>query len=94
MRNLHRLTYITVCVGCLLMSAAIASAQEAFMWKTDTEGGWLGVSIQDLTTGLKEAMDYDRDVGVLVNEVEDESPAEEAGIQEGDIIIAYDGKTI
>lgn len=97
MRNVHRLAYVTVftvCIGGLLMCSAVASSQEAFLWKTDDEGGWLGVSIQDLTTALKEAMDYDRDVGVLVNDVEDGSPAKEAGIQEGDVIIRYDGKPI
>jgi serine protease Do len=97
MKNMHRLAYVTVLtvgVGCLLMCSVFASAQEAFLWKTDDEGGWLGVSIQDLTIALKEAMNYDRDVGVLVNDVEDDSPAEKAGIQEGDIIIQYDGKAI
>ena len=97
MKDTHRFTKVTVFavfLGCLFLTSPIVSAQEALLLKTDDEGGWLGVSIQDLSTALKEAMDYDRDIGVLVNEVEDDSPAEEAGILEGDIIIQYDGKTI
>ena len=97
MRMVHRFAYVTafaVCVGYLLSTPGIASTQETFMWKTDDDGGWLGVSIQDLTTALKEALDYDRDVGVLVNDVEDDSPADGAGIREGDIIIEYDGRDI
>ena len=76
-------TGLTVC--CFLAFSVVAVAQE---------GGWLGISIQDLTAGLKEAMDYESDVGVVVNDVEENSPAEKAGIKEGDIIIEYDGKTI
>ena len=94
MMFIHRLTYVAVLTCCLLLSSLAVFAQETFMGKTDDEGGWLGVSIQDLTTALKEAMDYERDVGVLVNDVEEDSPAEEAGIQEGDVIIEYDGKAI
>ena len=81
-------------VVCLLTFCTVAVAQESFLWKTDDEGGWLGVSIQDMTTGLKEALDYDREAGVLVNDVEENSPAEEAGIKEGDIIIEFDGKAV
>jgi C-terminal processing protease CtpA/Prc len=54
----------------------------------------LGISIQNLTNALKEALNYDRDVGVLVNDVEEDSPAQRAGIQEGDIIIEYNGEKI
>lgn len=79
---------------CLVNLPVAVANQDLFQWTSTGDGGWLGVSIQDLTTALKEAMDYDRDVGVLVNDVEDDSPAEQAGLKEGDIIITYDGKSI
>lgn len=56
---------------------------------------YLGVMLQPLTIDLKEAMDIDRDLrGVLISEVVDDSPADEQGLEDGDIIIEIDGKEI
>ncbi len=56
---------------------------------------YLGVVLQPLTIDLKEAMDIDRDMqGVLISDVVDESPAEEYGLKNGDILIEIDGKEI
>jgi membrane-associated protease RseP (regulator of RpoE activity) len=56
---------------------------------------YLGVVLQPLTIDLKEAMDVDRDMrGVLISDVVDESPADEYGLDDGDIIIEIDGEEI
>ena len=52
--------------------------------------GWLGVLIQDVTRELAESFDMDKPNGALVAKVLDGSPAEQAGIEVGDIIIRYD----
>ncbi|MFQ6092902.1 MAG: PDZ domain-containing protein [bacterium] len=92
MKSKYRLTFGVVLT---LLAFSMPVAGQLKDWgEPDDEGGWLGVSIQNLTTALKEAMDYDRDAGVLVNDVEEESPAQEAGIREGDVIIEYDGRPI
>jgi C-terminal processing protease CtpA/Prc len=50
---------------------------------------WLGVVLQPLSEELKEAMDIDEDVeGVLVSDVIDDSPADEFGLEDGDVIVA------
>ncbi|MGB3897440.1 MAG: DegQ family serine endoprotease [Mesorhizobium sp.] len=56
--------------------------------------GRIGVSIQDLTPDLAEALGIDASFGAVVASVEDGSPAAEAGIQAGDIIVAVDGREI
>ncbi len=56
--------------------------------------GRIGVSIQDLTPDLAEALGIDVSFGAVVAGVEDGSPAAEAGIQAGDIIVAVDGREI
>ena len=48
--------------------------------------GWLGVYIQDLDSDLKESLKTDD--GALVSRVVEDSPAEKAGIQEGDVIVS------
>ena len=56
--------------------------------------GWLGVLIQDVTRELAESFGMERPSGALVAKVLDDSPAAEAGIQEGDVIVEFNGKTI
>ncbi|MFW6093008.1 MAG: DegQ family serine endoprotease [Pseudomonadota bacterium] len=56
--------------------------------------GFLGVAIQDLTPELAESFDIDRNEGILVAEVSQDSPAAEAGIQGGDVIVAYEGREV
>ncbi len=56
--------------------------------------GWLGVIIQGLTPELAESFDLENQDGALVSKVMPGSPAEDAGIQHGDVIIDFDGKPV
>ncbi|MBL8540346.1 MAG: DegQ family serine endoprotease [Betaproteobacteria bacterium] len=56
--------------------------------------GWLGVQIQDVTPELAGSFNLDAPAGALVAEVEDGSPAANAGIRSGDVITAFGGKAI
>jgi C-terminal processing protease CtpA/Prc len=58
------------------------------------EQGWLGVSITDVTDEVRKKADLPEGAqGVLVLEVYDGSPAEKAGVKDGDVIIEAAGKT-
>lgn len=56
--------------------------------------GWLGVMIQDVNKQLAESFGLDRAAGALVARVMPASPAEEGGLQSGDIITSVDGKDV
>lgn len=56
--------------------------------------GRIGVSIQDLTPDLAEALGVKDAYGAVVGSVEENSPAAKAGLQAGDIIVALDGRPI
>ena len=56
--------------------------------------GWLGVSIQDIDPGISEKLGLDRSTGALVNRVFDNTPAEEFGLQKGDVIVAINDEAI
>ncbi len=56
--------------------------------------GWLGVGIQNLTPELAEYYRLEQKEGVLVTQVYEGDPADEAGIKEGDIIVGIDGKDV
>ncbi|HET9950546.1 MAG TPA: PDZ domain-containing protein [Candidatus Eisenbacteria bacterium] len=62
--------------------------------RADAKGGYLGVRVQDITRALRQARDLPTDEGALVNRVEDESPADDAGIQRGDVIVEVNRRTI
>lgn len=52
----------------------------------DAQGGYLGVQVQDVTRALQRARNLPTEEGALVSRVEDESPADQAGIRRGDVI--------
>ena len=56
--------------------------------------GWLGVSIQEMTPELAKSMGLKEKKGALVAQVVTGSPAEKAGIEQGDVIVAFDGKEV
>ncbi|MCB2147307.1 MAG: DegQ family serine endoprotease [Deltaproteobacteria bacterium] len=56
--------------------------------------GWLGVMIQKITPELKETLKLEEEKGALVGDVTAGGPAQKAGIQRGDVIVAFDGKEI
>jgi serine protease Do len=60
----------------------------------ETRRGWLGVKIQDVTEDIAEGLGLDKKQGALVAGVTAGGPAEEAGVQSGDIITKFDGKDI
>ncbi len=53
--------------------------------------GWLGVKIQEITPDLAKGFNLNKNEGALVSEVMKDSPAEKAGLIQGDIILGYDG---
>ena len=58
------------------------------------ERGWLGVSIQDVDRNLADSFGLDRPRGALIAQVGKDSPAEQAGLEPGDVILAFAGEAI
>nr|WP_233552415.1 MULTISPECIES: DegQ family serine endoprotease [Alcanivorax] len=56
--------------------------------------GMLGVTIQDLTPELAEAFGVDRQRGVVITQVVEDSAAEKAGLKSGDVVTAVDGRPV
>jgi serine protease Do len=60
------------------------------------ERGWLGVRVQGITPDIAKSlgMNPEKPEGALVAEVTPGSPAAKAGLRQGDVIAAVDGKTV
>ena len=56
--------------------------------------GYLGVGIQDVTQELAKSFGLSRPQGALVSDVAEGSPAEHAGLQQGDAIVGFEGAPI
>lgn len=56
--------------------------------------GWLGVVIQDVDENLAKSFGLDKAEGILVSEVQSDSPAEDAKILQGDVILKLNGNTL
>ncbi|MEW7984075.1 MAG: Do family serine endopeptidase [Candidatus Sedimenticola endophacoides] len=56
--------------------------------------GYLGIVIQQLTPDLAESFDIDSGKGILVAQVSEDSPAEKAGLRQGDVIVEYRGEPV
>jgi serine protease Do len=56
--------------------------------------GWIGVSIQPLDDDIARSLGLDEARGALVTTVTPNGPAARAGLQQGDVILTYDGNRI
>jgi serine protease Do len=56
--------------------------------------GWIGVFIQEIEPEMAEMLGLEDTRGALVSKVEPGSPADEAGIKSGDVVVSFEGKPI
>jgi S1-C subfamily serine protease len=60
----------------------------------EVQRAWLGVTIRDVDQTMADVYGLERPQGVLVNNVNDDTPAAEAGVEPEDIILAVDGEPV
>jgi serine protease Do len=58
------------------------------------ERGWIGARIQPVTDEIAEAVGLDKSRGAMIAAIDPSSPAAQAKLQPGDVILSYDGKPI
>jgi serine protease Do len=56
--------------------------------------GWIGVMIQKITPEIRAKLNLLNENGALVADVVSGGPADQSGIKRGDVIVAFDGRTI
>jgi len=56
--------------------------------------GWLGVSIQDVSSNIAKALNLKPAKGALISEVFENSPADKGGLRVGDVILSINGKSV
>ena len=81
-------------IGFAIPSNMVKSVMESLIKTGKVVRGWLGVSIQKVTPELARQFDLKDEVGALIGDIIEESPADKAGLQRGDIILEYNGRKI
>lgn len=85
-----RLRHLTAFILVGILTSGIALAGD----KDEHEHGYLGIALERITKSFRTALDLKGDDGVLIAEVFEDSPAEEAGLEDGDVIVRFDGQAI
>lgn len=81
-------------IGFAIPANAAKQIMEQIIETGGVTRGWLGVSMQDITPELAESFRLKKTGGALIAGVLRNSPADEAGIKPGDILLAVEGKSV
>jgi serine protease Do len=84
----------SVGVGFAIPANIVKHVMESLIKTGKVTRGYLGISLGDLNPALAREFKVPDLSGVLVNEVEPGTPAEKAGLKQGDVIRTYNGQTI
>jgi len=84
----------SVGIGFAIPSALARQVVEQLREYGETRRGWLGVRIQTVTDEIAESLDLEKTLGALVAGLTPDGPAEKAGLEQGDVILEFDGKEV
>lgn len=79
-------------VGFAIPSDMVHHVMDSLVKTGKVSRGYLGVQLEELTPELAHQFNVQLNSGVLVNQVEPDTPAAKAGLKEGDIIQTFNGK--
>ncbi|MGP9821449.1 DegQ family serine endoprotease [Salinarimonas sp. NSM] len=84
----------SVGIGFSIPTATALPVIEQLQEFGETRRGWLGVRIQSIDETTADALGLDEARGALVAGVDPAGPAQEAGIEMGDVIVRFDGVAV
>ncbi|MBI5429649.1 MAG: Do family serine endopeptidase [Nitrosomonadales bacterium] len=81
-------------IGFAIPASVAKKTMEQIIQNGSVTRGWIGAGVQELTPELADSFKLGDIRGVLITEVIRNSPAAQAGVKTGDILIAIDDKPI
>ncbi len=81
-------------IGFAIPSNMVMTIKDSLVKHGEVRRGLLGVTTQDLTPELVKAFNLKEIQGAAISRIENNSPAEKAGLELGDIVVSANGKSI
>jgi serine protease Do len=81
-------------LGFAIPATTVTSVAQQLLEDGEVRHAYLGIAGVSLTPQLSERFGLDEDRGALVGEVEPGGPADDAGMQQGDVIVELDGESV
>lgn len=81
-------------IGFAIPTNMAMTIKDSLVKHGEVRRGLLGVTTQDLTPELMNAFNLSNKQGAAISRIDNNSPAEKAGLQAGDVIISANGQTI
>ena len=81
-------------VGSFALSQNMHVTKIQSLKEKGKSSGWIGVMIQDVSEKIAKKNKLTSEEGAYVQEVEDDSPADSAGLKSGDVIVEFNGSKI
>jgi serine protease DegQ len=79
-------------IGFAIPGSLARSVLEQIIRTGEVTRGWLGIEPQEVTAEIAQALALDHSGGVLIRSLIQSGPADRAGIQPRDVVVAIDGK--
>jgi len=91
----YRIAIPAALFACLIAtSSAVAQNRSIVQIQSNSGDAFLGISMEDVTASNMSEYKLKDEKGVIVRSVQDESPAEEAGFHENDVILEFAGQPV
>ncbi|WP_435627751.1 Do family serine endopeptidase [Candidatus Ferrigenium straubiae] len=81
-------------IGFAIPASIAKKTMEQIIQTGSVTRGWIGAGVQELTPELAESFRLGNTRGVLITEVIRNSPADQAGVKAGDLLVAIDDTAI
>jgi serine protease DegQ len=84
----------SVGIGFAIPVSTVKTVMEEIIKTGQVVRGWIGVESQDITPELADSFGLTRQSGAIIAGVVKNGPADRAGIEPGDILLAVEGKAV
>lgn len=81
-------------IGFSIPSNMVTRVMESIIETGTIVRSYIGISLSEVTEELARAFNLPDNRGIIVNQVMDDSPAQKAGLKDGDIILRKDGRRV
>ncbi len=81
-------------IGFAIPAATAKQVLDQLVQTGTVTRGWIGVAVQEISAELAESLKLPSTRGTLITEVFSATPADQAGMKTGDVLVAVDGKPV